>query len=88
VYVAAGDVLVYGSLLFGALRPGYEPMRDAISELGEQGASNALIWDIGGFGGMAVLYALSAAAIRAEFGAGWSCRLVALPLSERPFLSL
>jgi hypothetical protein len=67
-----------GSLLLGALRPDYVPLRDAISELGEQGASNALLWDIGGFGGMAVLYALYAAAIRAEFGAGWLFRLVAL----------
>jgi hypothetical membrane protein len=67
-----------GSLLFGALRPGYEPLRDAISELGEQGASNALLWDVGGFGGMAVLYALYAAAIQAEFGAGLLFGLVAL----------
>ena len=69
-------LLFGGSFLLGALRPGYEPVRDAISELGEQGAANAWLWDLGGFGGMALLYALYSVAIRAAFGGGWLFRLV------------
>jgi hypothetical membrane protein len=70
--------LLGGSLLMGALRPGYEPLRDAISELGEQGAANALLWNVGGFGVMAVLYAVYSVAMRAEFGGGWLFLLVAI----------
>jgi hypothetical membrane protein len=64
-----------GSLVLGATVPGYEPLRDAISELGEQGAATALAWNIGGFGLSAILYALYAVAIRAGFGSGWLLRL-------------
>jgi len=78
-FALAGVVLpvwfLGGSLVLGALRPGYAPLRDAISELGEKGAPNALIWNIGGFGVVAVLYALYAVAVRAEFGSGWLFRL-------------
>jgi hypothetical membrane protein len=63
------------SAVLGALRPGYEPLRDSISELGEQGAADALVWNIGGFGVAALLYALYAVAIRAGFGPGWLFRL-------------
>jgi hypothetical membrane protein len=71
-------LLLGGSLVLGAVRPGYDPLRDALSELGEQGATNALLWDIGGFGGSALLYALYSVAIRAGFGGGWLFRLVVL----------
>ncbi len=65
------------SVALGAMRPGYEPLRDAISELGEKGATTALIWNIGGFGLAALLYALYAVAIRAGFGPGWLFGLAA-----------
>lgn len=71
-------LLLGGSLLMGGLRPGYNPLRDAISELGEQGAANASLWDLGGFGGSALLYAAYAPAIRAAFGGGWLFRLVVI----------
>jgi len=70
--------LLGGSLVFGALRPGYAPLRDAISELGERGAPNALVWNIGGFGIVALLYGLYAIALRAGFGSGWLFRLAVL----------
>ena len=70
--------LVVGSLLFGALRPGYDPIRDSISELGEQAAINAILWNLGGFAGMALLYVAYSAAIRAAFGGGWLFRLVVI----------
>jgi hypothetical protein len=64
-----------GSLVFGLFRPGYQPLRDAISELGEKGAPNAVLWNIGGFGVIAMLYAAYAIAIRAGFGPRWLFRL-------------
>lgn len=67
-----------GSLLLGLLRPGYEPLRDAISELGEKGAPTALLWNVGGFGVVGVLYATYAMAIRAGLGPGWLFRLTVL----------
>lgn len=67
-----------GSLLLGLTRPGYEPLRDAISELGERGASTALLWNVGGFGVVALLYAAYALAIRARLGPGWVFGLTAL----------
>lgn len=67
-----------GSLLLGLSRPGYEPLRDAISELGERGASTAPLWNIGGFGVVALLYAVYALAIRAGFGIGWLSGLTAM----------
>jgi Protein of unknown function (DUF998) len=66
------------SIALGIVRPGYEPLRDAISELGERGAPNALLWNVGGFGVIAVLYAGFAIAVRAWFGSGWLFRLTVL----------
>jgi hypothetical protein len=63
-----------GSVVFGALRAGYDASH-AISELGAQGSQNAVLWNVVGFGGTAVLYALYSAAIAAEFGPGWLYRL-------------
>lgn len=57
--------LLGGSLFVGWLRPGYDPLRDAISELGEQGAPSALLWNVGGFGVVALLSAAYSLAIRA-----------------------
>ena len=70
--------LLGGSLLLGLTRPGYEPLRDAISELGERGAPTALVWNVAGFGIVAILYAAYAVAIRAGFGPGWLFRLTVL----------
>ena len=67
-----------GSLLLGLSRPGYEPLRDAISELGERGASTAPFWNIGGFGIVALLYAVYALAMRAGFGIGLLSGLTAM----------
>ena len=69
--------LLGGSLLFGSWRPGYDVSR-AISELGQQGSSNAVAWNVLGFGGSALLYALFAGAISAALGRGWLFRLTAL----------
>ena len=66
-----------GSLLFGSWRPGYD-VSHAISELGQQGSSNAVAWNVVGFGGAALLYALFAVAIAAALGRGWLFRLTAL----------
>jgi hypothetical membrane protein len=66
------------SISLGLLRPDYQPLRDAMSELGERGAPNALLWNIGGFGVLALLYAGYAIAIRAWFGSGWLFRLTLL----------
>lgn len=57
--------LLGGSLFVGSLRTGYDPLRDAISELGEQGAPTALLWNVGGFGVVALLSAAYSFAIRA-----------------------
>lgn len=66
--------ILAGSVVFGALRAGYDASH-AISELGAQGSQNAAVWNVVGFGGTAVLYALYAVAIAAEFGRGWLYRL-------------
>ena len=66
--------ILAGSVVFGALRAGYDASH-AISELGAQGSGNAAVWNVVGFGGTAVLYALYAVAIAAEFGRGWLYRL-------------
>lgn len=66
------------SIALGLIRPGYDPMRDAISELGERGAPNALLWNVGGFGVVAALYAAYAIALRDWFGSGWLFRLTLL----------
>ena len=57
-------------MLFGSWRAGYSPAH-AISELGQQGGSNALAWNLVGFGGSAVLYLVYAIAILACFGRSW-----------------
>ena len=58
------------SLLLGLARQGYDPIHDAISRLGEQGSSSPLVWNVGGFGVAAFLYALYAIAIADRFGRG------------------
>lgn len=70
--------LVGAALLLGATRPGYDPLRDGISELGEAGAPTALAWNLGGFGVVALLHATYALAIRSAFGTGWLFRLTVL----------
>lgn len=69
-------VLLGGSVVFGALRPGYDASH-AISELGQQGSAYAVVWNVVGFGGAALLYALFAVAVGAALGRGWLFRLVA-----------
>ena len=59
------------SFFLGALRAGYDPTSDAISRLGEQGSASPLVWNVGGFGVSAVLYAVYALGIADKFGAGW-----------------
>ena len=66
------------SISLGLLRPDYEPLRDAISELGERGAPNALFWNVGGFGVIGLLYAVYAIAVRGWSGSGWLFRLTVL----------
>ncbi len=66
-----------GAVGFGALRAGYDASH-AISELGQQGSAYAVIWNVVGFGGSALLYVLSAAAIGAALGRGWLFRLTAV----------
>lgn len=66
------------SIALGLLRPDYEPFRDSISELGQRGAPNALLWNVGGFGVVALLYAGYAIAVRGWFGSGWLFRLTVL----------
>lgn len=67
--------LVGMSAIFGSVRLGYDPTH-AISELGQQGADNAVLWNATGFGGMATLIALFAFALRATIGDGWPFRLM------------
>ena len=66
-----------GSQLFGSWRSGYD-VSHAISELGQQGSTNAAAWNVLGFGGSALLYALFAGAISAALDRGWLFRLTAL----------
>ena len=66
--------LIGGSLVFGAVRSGYTTSH-AISELGQQGSTNAVAWNLVGFGGSALLFALYSTAILAVFGGGWLFRL-------------
>lgn len=63
-----------GSILFGSERPGYDATH-AISELGQQGSTNAIAWNVLGFGGSGVLYGLFASAIGVAFGRGWLFRM-------------
>jgi hypothetical protein len=57
--------------LLGATRSDYDPFRDAISELGADGAASPLLWQIAGFGVAAALELAYALALRREFGRGW-----------------
>lgn len=66
--------ILAGSVVFGAVRAAYDASQ-AISELGAQGSQNAVVWNVVGFGGTAVLYALYSVAIAAQFGRGWLYRL-------------
>src|SRR6266581_1209625 len=66
--------ILVGSVVFGALRAGYDASH-AISELGAQGSQYAAVWNVVGFGGAAVFYALYSVAIAAEFGHRWLYRL-------------
>ena len=76
---ALEPVWLFGfSIALGLLRPDYEPLRDAISELGERGAPNALLWNLGGFGVVALLYAAYSIAVQGWFGSGWLFRLTVL----------
>lgn len=59
-----------GSLVFGALRPGYDPLVYAISRLGEQGGGNALAWNLVGFGATGLLYLAFALALLRGLGRG------------------
>ena len=65
-----------GSIVFGGLRPGYD-MGHAISELGQQGSAYAVVWNVAGFGGAALLWLLYAFALGAALGRGWLFRLTA-----------
>ena len=66
--------ILSGAVVFGALRSSYDASH-AISELGEQGSTNAVAWNIIGFGGTALLYVLYSVAIAAVLGRGWLFRL-------------
>ena len=68
-WLALGGVLeamwiLGASSVLGALREGYQPLRDAISELGAEGCRDPMLWNLGGFGIAAALYALYASALR------------------------
>lgn len=56
------------SLLLGLLKTGYDPTRDPISRLGEQGSLPPLLWNVGGFAVAALLCALYAIGIADRFG--------------------
>lgn len=63
-----------GSIVFGAARDGYDATH-AISELGQQGAPNAVAWNVMGFAVSGALYLAFATAIAAGLGSGWLYRL-------------
>jgi hypothetical protein len=69
--------ILSGAAVFGALRSGYDASH-AISELGAQGSTNAVAWNIIGFAGSALLYSVYSVAIAAVFGRGWLFRLTIL----------
>lgn len=81
IYALAGVLqpvwFLGGAALYGAMRPGYDATH-AISELGEQGAPGAVVWNLLGFGVGALLYLLFAGAVRSALGGGWLFRVVAL----------
>jgi Protein of unknown function (DUF998) len=72
--------ILAGSVVFGALRAGYDASH-AISELGAQGSPNAAVWNVVGFGGTALFYGLYSIAIAAEFGRGWLYRLTLIQVA-------
>lgn len=78
VFALAGALepiwLLGTAALFGSFRAGYDATH-AISELGEQGAPGALMWNVAGFGIAALLHVLFALAIRAAIGDGWLFRV-------------
>jgi len=57
--------------VLGATRAGYDPFRNAISELGADGSPNPLVWQIGGFAVAATLELVYAFALLREFGRAW-----------------
>jgi uncharacterized protein DUF998 len=69
--------ILSGAVVFGALRSGYDASH-AISELGEQGSTNAVAWNVTGFAATALLYAVYSVAVAAVFGRGWLFRLTLL----------
>jgi len=56
--------------LLGLSRPGYDPIRDAVSALGAVDVAEPLVWQLGGFAVSSVLLAVFTVAVWAEFGAG------------------
>jgi hypothetical protein len=71
--------ILTASAVFGVGRPENDATH-AISELGQQGSANAVAWNVLGFGGVALLYALYAIPIAAEFGRKWLFALVVLQM--------
>ena len=69
--------LLAGSAAAGTLRPGYDATH-AISELGQQGSTYALAWNVAGFGVAALLYVPFALAVRGALGGGWLFRVTIL----------
>lgn len=71
-----------GSLIFGALRPGYDPLVQAISRLGEQGGGHALAWNLVGFATTGLLHLAFALALLRALGrraaGAWMAGLMAL----------
>lgn len=64
------------STILGLTREGYDPLRDAISRLGAQGAANSLVWQLGGFFTGAVLELAYAGALWFTFRDAWMTGLM------------
>jgi len=62
--------------ILGLTRAGYDPFRDAISRLGEQGVANSLIWQLGGFFTCGVLELGFAGALWLTFRGPWLAGLM------------
>jgi hypothetical membrane protein len=73
---AAPFWILGASLAVGATRPEYNPVRNAISELGATGCESPLLWNVLGFGVTAVLLAIYAALVWEAVG-GWMFGLAA-----------
>ena len=71
-----------GTLVFASFRQRYDPLAQAISELGEEGAANAAAWNVLGFGVNALCHALFAAtlwrALRSDAKGRWVAGLMAV----------